>query len=476
MQDKTNKLAKNTIVFVIGSLGSKFIQFFLVPFYTYSMSTAEFGSADIILTMANVLVPVFSLSISDGLLRFGLDKKLKQSNVLRCCFVIANIGTAISLMCIPLFRLYSGISRWIFEFILIMTLQVYRGFFSINLKIEDKNRLYAIDSILYTFVLCVSSIILLSTFKLGIIGYLMSYVIANIISILFLCIVGKPLAKIGSGHLDRQLFLSIVRYSIPMVANAMAWWIITASDRIMIQYFIGNAAVGLYAVADKIPNIISNFSGVFIQAWAISSITEYDSDRDSLFYQKVFDKYYSSMLFAATILIAVVKIFMHYYVSPSFESAWVFTPVLISAAVYCGIFSFYGVIYASAKDCINATITTVIGATINVALNLILIPKFEIQGAAVATYASWMITSFIRIKDTRKYINFKINFTKFISMIAINLLHCICVVALPSKISLLISCTVIILMYIINRDIVNHLRTMMFDKIRKAIHHSNLSR
>ena len=467
MQEKQKRLAKNTIIFVVGSLGSKFIQFFLVPFYTYAMSTAEYGSADIVITMSDVLMPVFSLSIADGLLRFGLDKKLKQEDVLKCCFIIDNIGTLSSIACIPLFRLYSGLSQWIASFLLILTLRIYRDFFSINLKINDKNRLFAIDSILYTLVLCICSILFLSVMKMGTQGYLLSYIMANTFSILFLSIVGKTLQEIHRGRLDKKLFEQIVKYSIPMVANAMAWWIITASDRLMVQHYMGNDAVGLYAVATKMPSIVSTFSGVFLQAWTISSVTEYDSDRDAAFYGQVFDEYYSVMLFAASALITVIRPFMHLYVSPAFQSAWIYTPLLISSAVFSGLFGFYAGIYAAAKNSINVTITTAIGAVCNVFLNFLMIPRIGIQGAVIATYISWMTTTFIRMFDTKKFVNFTINYRKLLVMVLINLIQGICTIKLAVLPATVISVIVLAIMYFMNKKTINSMFRMIEHKLKK---------
>ena len=41
MKNKSKRLINNTIIFFIGSLGSKFIQFFLVPLYTYVLTTEQ---------------------------------------------------------------------------------------------------------------------------------------------------------------------------------------------------------------------------------------------------------------------------------------------------------------------------------------------------------------------------------------------------------------------------------------------------
>ena len=432
MDNKSKRLINNTIIFFIGSLGSKFIQFFLVPLYTYALTTEQYGVTEIVLTASNVLMPVFSVSIADGLLRFGLDKKLKKEDVLKNSMLIVLVGTILSIILAPLFQLYSGLNHWIIYFLLILNLRIYRDIFAINLKIHNKNMYFALDSIIYTFVLCAFSVLFLTILKMGIVGYFISYIVANIISIIYLNIVGTPIRDLLKGKINKVLLHDLIVYSIPMIANGIAWWVITASDRFILQYFKGEASVGIYSVASKIPTLISTFSGVFMQAWIISAVTEFDEEREKQFYSKVFHKYYVAMFAAATCLISVVRIFMHFYVSPDFQIAWKYTPLLISGAIYSGMFAFYVGIYAAAKNSKNVTITTVIGATINIALNCILIPYIGIQGAVIATYIAWMITTMIRIIDTKKILNFFIDYKRLFLLMIINLVHCICIIKMES--------------------------------------------
>lgn len=45
MNNKYNKLVKDTLIFALGSIGSKFILFFLVPLYTNCLTTEQYGIA-----------------------------------------------------------------------------------------------------------------------------------------------------------------------------------------------------------------------------------------------------------------------------------------------------------------------------------------------------------------------------------------------------------------------------------------------
>lgn len=101
-------------------------------------------------------------------------------------------------------------------------------------------------------------------------------------------IVGKPLRDLTNGKIHKSLLHDLIIYSIPMIANGIAWWVITASDRFILQYYEGASSVGIYSVASKIPTLISTFSSVFMQAWIISAVTEYDEDRENIFTQMFF--------------------------------------------------------------------------------------------------------------------------------------------------------------------------------------------
>lgn len=63
MNNKYNKLVKDTLIFALGSIGSKFILFFLVPLYTNCLTTEQYGIADLVFTIAQIFIPIISLVI-----------------------------------------------------------------------------------------------------------------------------------------------------------------------------------------------------------------------------------------------------------------------------------------------------------------------------------------------------------------------------------------------------------------------------
>lgn len=414
MNSKSKKLINNTFLFLLGSIGSKFIQFFLVPLYTYCLTTNEFGITDLIFTTINFLIPVFSIQLSDGLLRFGLDKKYNQEDVINSCLKILFFCSLASFAFSPFLLLFDSFKNYIIFFIVILNLRIYRDILSIILKIKDMNKFYAIDSMLYTFILCLSSIIFLVPLKLGINGYFLSYVFANIFSIIFIIIISKQKFNIAKNSKNNKLIRNMILYCLPLIVNSISYWITTASDRYMIVWFLNASSVGLYAVASKIPTILSTFTGVFSQAWLISSINEYETDKDSSFYSNTFKNYYSLSFIVCSGLLLIIYPFMKIYVSSDYFIAWIYSPILIFSAVFSGIGSFLNGIYYAFKKNILATITTVLGALLNIILNMFLIPSYGIMGASIATLISWIFITFIRLLFMKQFIDIKIDWIELL--------------------------------------------------------------
>src|SRR5690554_5968525 len=71
---KYKYLIKNIGLLTISNFGGKILTFLLVPLYTSVLSTAEYGSYDIVITTINLLLPILTINISESVMRFSLEK------------------------------------------------------------------------------------------------------------------------------------------------------------------------------------------------------------------------------------------------------------------------------------------------------------------------------------------------------------------------------------------------------------------
>jgi len=420
LNSKFKVLLSNTLVFALGSIGSKFIMFFLLPLYTNTLTPEQYGVTELVITGSYLLIPFLSLSIQDAVLRFGLDKNNNSGEVLKNACLVLLGGTIVSVCLSPLVKLYAPIADWTLYFIIIMLLHMYRTILSLYIKAVGKTKLFAIDVVLYTLILAILNIVFLLVYKMEIVGYFISMICAALVSILFLTIMGGIVKDLINSKINKILLKQMLIFSLPMILNAVSWWINNSSDRIMLEYFKSTKAVGIYSIAAKMPSLLTSITIVFTQAWVISAVNEYDTTKDETFYKKTFSGYNLLLVVFASLIILIIKPFMQIYVGSSFTCAWKYVPYLLLGAIFLSYSSFFGAIYTSAKKSINVMLSTLLAAFVNIILNLLLIPKIGIQGAAIATMTSYLILGIYRMLDSRRYFKFYIDFKNvFLSLIVL---------------------------------------------------------
>lgn len=445
MNEKFKKLASNTMIFAIGSIGSKFITFLLVPIYTNTLTTSEYGTTEIVVTAINLLIPFFSLSIQDAVLRFGLAPNIDSGKVIKNATIIISIGSIISCLLIPVYGLYDAIGKWAGYFCVLIILNMFRTIFALQAKAVEKNTIFTIDVIIYSLLTCILSCLFLIIFKQGIAGYFNALIFANIISIIFLGFTCGIWKSIVYDSMDSKLMYQMLKFSVPLIFNAVSWWIANSSDRLMLNYFNGPGDVGLYSVAAKIPSIITSITSIFNQAWMISSVTEYDKDKEDSFFSKTFNGYNFVLIFCTSLAILIIKPFMYLYVGVDFTSSWIYVPFLLVGAIFYSYANFFGAIYMSAKKNISIMITTVVAAIANVILNYFMIPKWEIQGAVIATMISYIIVGVYRLLGSRSIVYMEINVKKTFIALIVLMIESIATIGDGKMILISVACAVVIL-------------------------------
>lgn len=405
--DKYKKLAKNSAIFAAANFGSKIMRFLIVPFYTYCMTSLEYGTVDTLVTTINLVIPVLMLAIHEAALRYALNKEINSDEVITNCFLVLLITCVCFMPAYFIFtkiKIFTGL-WWLFYLLLVSD--------SINQILMNYSRgigksgIFAIGGLLNTVILLVSNVLLLAVFHLGIPGYLISMLLGFWGSNLLIGISIKLHKQLSFSNINIGLIKKMLLFSFPLIPTAVMWWVMNASDRYVITWFVGVSATGIYAVSSKIPTIITVAYQIFQQAWQISAVEEKDSVEKELFYTSVYNGFVKMCFLAAALLILLIKPLIELAVSTQYHDAWMFTPFLIISAVFSSLGGFLGVNYIVEEKTTGAFITALIGAVLNLGFDLLLTPIIGVQGAALATligyYALWLIRSW----HTRRYIKIK---------------------------------------------------------------------
>lgn len=421
--DKKNKsLIKNIGLFTIGSFGSKILSFLLVPLYTAVLSTSEYGTMDLITSTASLLTPILLLSIFDATLRFGMDPEYKKEDVLSTSINIAIKGSLILVIGVIVVSITHiiNISEIYLTFLCVYFMAgALSNILNLYLRAKNQASVIAVSGILCTLVTCISNIVLLLVFKWGIIGYMISNTIGVLIQDLYQLYVGKVYKDIKLIRYN-DLSRPMIKYSFPLIANSISWWVNNASDRYILTFLRGVAANGIYSVSYKIPTILSMFQGIFYNAWSISAISEFDENDSDGFIGNNYSAYsFISLLVCSGLLMINIPLAEFLYKGDYFV-AWKCVPFLLMGTVFCGISQFEGSLFAATRNTKSVAKTTVIGAVINTVCNIVFIYLIGAIGAALATLLGYLTTWFLRTKYLQSFVKMKVNWlSHFVSIIIV---------------------------------------------------------
>ena len=409
-KNKYTTLVSNTFLISIGTFGSKLLTFFMVRFYTEVLTPSDYGTADLIMQGANLLFPVISMGIVEGVFRFALGNPKKRRNIFSAGVWVITGGSAVLAAVTGLtwsVDLFDDV-LWLMAIYTIAS--CYHSLCAQFIRAQGKMALYAGQGILNTVLVIDLNILFLLVFKWGITGYVLSTAVADILCSGFLVFKEKLwqylTVKPGKGLLAHML-----RYSVPLIPTTIFWWITSVSDRYMITAFLGSDANGIYAVAAKIPTLLTLMATIFLEAWQFSAIAESAGERKEhiRFYSKIWKIFMSAMFLAGGVVIALSQWEIRVLSADEYYSAWQYIPLLSAAMIFSSFVTFAGSIYVVEKKSLLSFGTSMAGAAVNILLNLILIPtELGIQGAVIATFSSYFLVFLIRSKNARKLLPFRL--------------------------------------------------------------------
>jgi len=295
----------------------------------------------------------------------------------------------------------------------------------------DRPKLFSIQGIINTALVVGLNILFLVVFDMGVLGYVLSVVIADALVSIFLIITAKLYRDIHVGKFSRELAGKLMRYSLPMIPTTIFWWITNVSDRYMVTWICGDAVNGVYSAAYKIPTLITLLCAVFYEAWQFSAVKDAEQKTKSDFFAKVFGYYSGLMFMGGAAIVLLSKLFVKILLADTYSDAVMYIPTLTAASVFSALTTFMGSVYLVKKKSMLSFLTSMLGAAMNILLNVILIPSMGAQGAAIATVVSYVAVFIVRTVTAQRQISFYVNYVKLAVNTLLLAAECAAVILAP---------------------------------------------
>lgn len=405
------KLAKNTVIFAVGQFSIKLIQFFLMPLLTIALTTGEYGSAETIISIAELLIPLGTLGLQDAVFRFCMRSDIEKKAVLSSTVPVVLSGVVlVALGAAFASSVYSQINCIIFVFLYIS--YALTNIFGQYIRGCGYIKTFAASGIVQALSLAACTAIFVLALKKGATGYLFSMTFSYFAAVIMMFFAGKVYKSISLKSIDKDILKNMIIYALPLIPSSLSWWCMQVANRYIIIGFIGDSAAGLFISSAKIATIINIFGTIFLQAWTISTVNSLKDKNKSDFNTKIFLSFSAFVQASAFVLLLLLPFVSKFLLQGEFYEAWRYSALGIFAAVLSCYTAFFGAFYGANMKTKFAFYSTLAGAITNVACCFVLVKMFGIVGALFANVAGYAVMTVVRVITTNKYSEIKTNIFK----------------------------------------------------------------
>ena len=407
---RAKELTKNTLIITVGRISTQFVTFLLLPLYTALLSTEEYGTVDLITTLVQLLIPIVSIMIDQGVFRYLLNCETEEqrSKAISSAFAVLLGTSAATIVLYFIIGVFISASYKIWLLLILLVTAFSHLFLQIARGLKHTGD-YAIGSFFCSASTILLNVICIAFLRMGAVGMLIATFSGNLLCCILLFFKLRIYNYIRINLFDKTLAKEELKYSAPLVPNQLSLWVMNSSDRLIVSFILGTAANGILAVSHKFPTIYMTFFNVFQLAWHETGAVHYfDEDRDE-FFTEMIERLVSIFSTLCMCVLVVLPLVFDLFVKGAFASAYYNVPIYLIAFLFNVVIGVLGVVYVATKKTTEIAKTTMISAAINIIVHLALIKLIGLYAASISTFAGYLITLIYRIIDTKKYLNIKYN-------------------------------------------------------------------
>jgi O-antigen/teichoic acid export membrane protein len=405
--------AKHIVIYSIGNLSTKLIGFVLLPLYTGYLTTDEYGMLALLEVTSFMLIAFVGMRLSTAMMRWGSseeDEDTLKSIVFTTFITLVILSILFNVIFQPLAGSFSRILfedvafknyfRVLFLFVSFEILNVW----TLDLiRIKSKPLFYVILSLVKFIVVIILNIYFIKYQGLGVLGIILSQLIGSVIlfvlSFLFVVQNIKP-------EYNLKAVMPMFRYGFPLVFTTISMYLLSLGDRYLMKYMLDMGEVGIYSLGYKIATvtnllIIQSFQTGFLPI----AYKMYEKPGKERFFIKSLT-YYTFVLVVFSLALSLFSKELITLLSrdEAYIISYTIVPFVSLALVFKGIQYVFSLSLHFVKNTkFNAFIVLFV-AVFNLLLNYLLLPRFGIYGAGMASIVSFfLMLVFFRIYSKRYY-------------------------------------------------------------------------
>lgn len=411
--DRIVRLGKDTLIYGLGSIVGRLLNFLLVPLYTNFLLREEYGIIANVYAYIAFAAVLYGCGMEGAYMRFIADKPGKKE-----IFSVPFLSlTGTSLVLSILLTLWSApiavligmsetegtiitLAAWIL-FLDTMMLLPYAA-----LRMERRPAAFAMTRVVNIVINVVFTLIFLAGLKWRAEGVLAANAVASGLTLVIL----MPVVKRNfSFSFEKPLFKELVAFGLPLIPAGLAGIAMQVVDRPIVKALAGDAMLGVYQANYRLGIFMMLVAGMFDYAWR-PFFLNHAKDPDA---KRLFSSVFTYLTGAMAGIFLLVAFFIgdlvrinfsgYYFIHPSYWEGLAIVPWILAAYIFVGAYTNFNVGVTLEKKTSYLPFITGVGALLNIGLNLVLIPRFGIQGAAASTFASYGVMATAMYVASQKF-------------------------------------------------------------------------
>lgn len=399
-----------SIIYGLGFLFLRGISFLLLPIYTNLLSAEDAGVIFLLYTILAFLHPVFAGGLDSALFKFYNSKLFSKEKVISTSlFFLFITSCLLSLMLIgvsttSIINLIDVHYNWILLLSIILLFDAISARSLVILRLKEKAWYYLLVGFINIVSSLIFNLLFISYYNLSNLGAVYALMATSAIQVVTLI----PLisSQINIREVDMKLYKKMLFFGLPFLPATILFITIGMIDRFFIESYLGLADVGLYSAGYKIGSVISIIIIAFNLNWQPYYLKTQEDKNFSINIKKISQIFTIILLYVAVFMclfsqdLLRIKLFGFYLIGESFWPSYTVIPWVVFGYFFYGLY----VLQSPSLYIKNKQKWTPVfwgfGTAINVALNIVLIPKLGIVGAAIATFISYFFMFlFIKLKN-----------------------------------------------------------------------------
>lgn len=412
-------ILKDISVYSVGEILSKGIGFVSIVFYTHLLSQNEIGLYGYISIIMYFVTIFINLGLDNAYARYFFEykEKIEQQILTTTLLVFLFVWSSGIISLIVLFindisNLILGSSEHAATLSLAFLSIILRSISSImnqTLRNQFKTKLFVVINFFNSTVCVTLSIIFLAFTDLKISAIFLGFICGDLVVLVIrLYAIRDFLIK----RIDFSILQKLLMFGLPFLPTALAYWIFSSADRIMLEKMVGLEHVAIYTVALSFTSVLAIISSAIGQAWSPHIVKIYEDDKENI--KEICDKFLKNLIILLIFVIFIAAMLGKEIIVTIF-------PETYSKSFYPMLLLLFGTAYqmttqvtaigiSLAKKTIYFLYISLLIALINIFLNYLFIPEYKEVGAAFATMLSNQILTFIYAFITNRLIGLNLQY------------------------------------------------------------------